>query len=671
MAKTYQLQRCGESIEIEKEPEYFTAILPDKQVIDEVHQIQEIESVKQVFRKVYKIKAKASDRDGLMDHLRKDFDTRAIFHHAYNPVGDIRTRYYITDMIITRFKKGTKASTIEGIMQKYGLQWIKNYAGLKNTFLFRVTSSAGKNPVKLALDLASLAEVEFAEPNLVNRFDLAYDMKDELFEKQWHLKSKQDIELVRNADVSASAAWDITRGSRKVVVAVLDDGFDLYHPDLRGDGKKIIHPKDFVDGDAFPFPKRSNDDYHGTPCAGVAIGEENGSGIVGIAPKCSFLPIRFDLAADDNMLWNIFDYAGKYADVISCSWGPVPVYAPLHILLQEKFTQLATKGGPRRKGCVICFAAGNFNAPLNDPSNTSFVWRHPSAGLIDTPGRILNGNCVHPDVVAVSASTSLNRKAVYSNWGKEISVTAPSNNWHPLNPSAKEQGRGIWTTDNETFGYDFTDNSRYTGAFGGTSSATPLVAGIAALVLSANPKLSARQVKKILQESTDKIVDEQADSILGHQKGNYTNGHSEWFGYGKINAAKAVKKARALLDADKQKEKEAEAAKPIITEGVHIVAALVNPKGRESGNEKVSLFNCTDQTVDLKGWSLENGKGRSRKFRSGTSIAPGECLTVKTGSMPLSNRGGSILLINSEKTEVHRVSYVAKEVKKEGWFHTF
>ena len=147
-------------------------------------------------------------------------------------------------------------------------------------------------------------------------------------------------------------------------MAIIDDGFDLQHPDLKGDGTKIVHPRDFVDDDDSPMPVASRDDYHGTPCAGVAIGEETGKGIVGIAPKCSFLPIRFDLAADDDLLWEIFDFAGKYADVISCSWGPVPVYAPLSKLLKDKFTQLALNGGPRKKGCVICFAAGNYNCLL-------------------------------------------------------------------------------------------------------------------------------------------------------------------------------------------------------------------------------------------------------------------------------------------------------------------
>ena len=82
-------------------------------------------------------------------------------------------------------------------------------------------------------------------------------------------------------------------------------------------------------------------------------------------------------------------------------------------------------------------------------------------------------------------------------------------------------GRGIWTTDNEGVGAGFTANSRYTGLFGGTSSATPLVAGIAALMLSANPRLKAADVKDILQITADKIADASTDPMTGNAFGSY------------------------------------------------------------------------------------------------------------------------------------------------------
>jgi len=159
-------------------------------------------------------------------------------------------------------------------------------------------------------------------------------------------------------------------------------------------------------------------------------------------------------------------------------------------------------------------------------------------------------------VIAVSACTSLSRKAAYSNWGTNISVCAPSNNAPPgmwfektgfistaPQVNAPTPGNGVFTTDLlGVAGYEVGDFVR---SFGGTSSACPVVAGVAALVLSANPDLTAAQVKRILQDTADKIVDRDADSQLGMRLGTYdTNGYSQWFGYGKVSAFKALQAAQ-------------------------------------------------------------------------------------------------------------------------------
>jgi subtilisin family serine protease len=542
------LWRGGRKIELEKEEEVFTAILEDEEELTRVRALEGVEAVEPVQNRIFKVRVAQGKRDAAMEDMRSR-KMNKIAHHAYRPRGDEKTRYYLTDKIVVAFKPKVARKTIESILAKAGVRILKEYGKGANTFLVQVTSDAGKNPIKVANALAALKSVAYAEPNLVNRFQSFYTPTDTLFNRQWHLQSWDGPDLVADADVSAVAAWDVTRGLRSTVVAVVDDGFDLGHPDFAAAGK-VVHPKDYVDGDANPFPVTAEGDYHGTPCAGVALAEENGTGVVGIAPGCAFMPVRFPLSADDDQMWEIFDFVGQRADVISCSWGPPPVYAPLGQLLINQFHQLAESGGPRKKGCLIVFAAGNYNAPLKDLTNTGFVWHHPTYGNMNTTGAILNGNATHPDVVAVAASTSQNRKAAYSNWGAEIAVCAPSNNFHPLDNQAFVPGRGIWTTDNEQFGSGFTGGSRFTGRFGGTSSATPLVAGVAALVISANPALSAREVKAILQETADKIEDTQPDPVLGLTKGTYDqSGHSEWFGFGKVNAAAAVQRAVALAQA--------------------------------------------------------------------------------------------------------------------------
>lgn len=671
MSSSTYIYRGKHRIDLEKEAEFFTAILPRTAMVQDLREQSEVEQVKHVFDNVYKVKTADGDRDEMMSMLRNSEGVGYVCHHAYRPMGDPGTRYYLTEKIIVGFAPDATVTQKEAILETYGLRYVKAYAGLKQVYLFEVTATSGKNPVKVCMALLERKEVRFAEPNLINRYETYHLPTDDLFSLQWHLQSSDDIELVAGADVSATKAWDMERGKRDVIVAILDDGFDLSHPDFRG-MEKIVGARDFIDNDLLPDPSAQTGDFHGTPVAGVAIGEENGRGIVGAAPGCAFMPIRFDLRADDNLMFEIFEYAGRRAHIMSNSWGPVPVFAPLSSLQYEQITDLVEKGGPDGKGCTILFAAGNYNAPLLDMENTNFEWRHPSQGIRFTRGAILNGYAAHPKVIAVSASTSLNLKAAYSNWGKEINFCAPSNNFHPINPQLRLAGRGIWTADNEESGLGFTIDSRYTGRFGGTSSATPLAAGVAALVKSAHPNLSAAEIRNILETTADKIEDNNPDPVLGQRKGTYdASGHSEWFGYGKINAEKAVRAAQLRLPTPIEEE-DSPTPKPITADdaAIRIVAALVNPKGRESGAETLSLLNISDSSIDLTSWEIQDNRGRTDMIGN-VSISPGVMLTFVLQNVRLTNTGGEVRLVTPEGELIEQVSYTGEQAHREGWLVKF
>jgi subtilisin family serine protease len=151
---------------------------------------------------------------------------------------------------------------------------------------------------------------------------------------------------------------------------------------------------------------------------------------------------------------------------------------------------------------VILFAAGNSNFDVSRNSYASY------------------SGCI-----AVAASTNRDLKASYSNFGLGISICAPSNGGT----------LSITTTDaTGTLGYS---SGNYTSTFGGTSSACPLAAGVAALVLSANPNLTWRQVRRVLEQSADKI-----DTAGGAYS---ALGHSTKYGYGRVNASRAVQLAAA------------------------------------------------------------------------------------------------------------------------------
>lgn len=522
------ITRGGKKIPVIKRKDSFTAIIKKRKDKDAIYSMPGVIEAKEIHEGIMMVKVLSNKLNPNMDEFRGE-SHKGVCHHVYCKKDSPESEYIITDQIIVKFKPDISQKNIGGIFSREGVQPIKNYKD--NCFLVEVTDDAKKNPIKVSNKLDSLKEVIYAEPNLVNEFEQSYQPTDQYFKEQWHLQSWNDTQLVKDADVSATEAWDITRGKRSVVVAIIDDGFDLNHPDFQGN-EKVVHAKDYVDGDSNPFPVTQHGDYHGTPVAGVSIAEENGVGVVGVAPGCAFMPIRFPLSMTDTYLSELLTYVGEHADVISCSWGPRPGYRPLPTFLIEKFNEISTNGGPRNKGCVILFAAGNYDSSVYEPSKN-----------------IINGFTHHEKIMAISASTSENKKAVYSNWGVDISVCAPSNNFHPLDRNIVVPGWGIVTTDNEESGRGFTPDSKYTGRFGGTSSATPLVAGIAALVISANENLTADEVRKIIEETTDKIEDLNPDIITGHAKGTYNEkGFSEWFGFGKVNAAKAVQKAIQILE---------------------------------------------------------------------------------------------------------------------------
>ena len=328
---------------------------------------------------------------------------------------------------------------------------------------------------------------------------------DTLYRKQWHLNNPGNaVGLAEGADVKAEGAWEFTRGSRDVVVCVMDDGFDLDHPDFDAPGK-IVDPRDFGQVDFDPSPGLE-DDNHGTACAGVAVAEENGSGVVGLAPRCAFMPVRTSRWISDESIKKLFQYAiDQAADVISCSWSAGAWDFPLSAKMHGIIKKAATQGRVNGKGCVILFAAGNEDRPLDGEKD----------------GRVSHqGFALHPNVIAVGASNSLDKRSSYSNFGPELAFCAPSSG---------SPGRGIVTTDRRgARGYSSED---YTHGFGGTSSATPLAAGLAGLILSLNPDLSSAEVKRIMMDTADKI---------DAQTGQYTDGHSPLYGHGRINAQRAT-----------------------------------------------------------------------------------------------------------------------------------
>jgi subtilisin family serine protease len=624
------LQRGGEELALVKVSDRFTIRPTSSTATDELANTLPVKSSRDIkTAQLEEFTVAPKQRDAAMQAARNN-DAVAFASHVYQLKDNPETYVYLTDQLTIQFAPEVDEKAIASIATEFGLQSVKPVVGIPNTFVFKLTPQAIENPVKIANRLIGRPEVLVAEPNIVIPKESHYRPRDPLYPQQWYLYNKGGAGLGAGSHIDIEKAWDITRGNRSVVVAIADDAIDLNHPDFQGLGK-IVAPKDFKDQDFLPLPE-SSDESHGTACAGVAVAEENGTGIAGVAAGCALMPIRTTGFLDDETIEQLFDYCvANNASVISCSWGPAAVYFPLSLRQSAALTRAATQGR-QGKGCVIVFAAGNANRPV---SGTIFEKGWPN-DLLKGSTDWLGGFTIHPDVIAVSACTSLGKKSAYSNWGTNVSVCAPSNNAPPgmwfektgyigtaPQVTVSLPGLGIFTADLVgDLGYETGD---YTRTFGGTSSACPVVAGVAALVLCANPDLTAQEVKRLLQETADKIVDRDADPQLGMRLGTYdTNGFSQWFGYGKVNAFKAVQAAKLKASQTSQSEVQhlhgrndnrlgiPDNNPQGITSGIRVndsatvreIEITVNIEHTFLGDIEVSILSPTGQTVLLQNRTL-------------------------------------------------------------------
>jgi subtilisin family serine protease len=422
---------------------------------------------------------------------------------------------FITDELLVRFRADLSAAAVDAMAARYGAEVVEPLGYAPNGFKLRVAASGlDRNAVTVANALFESGACVWAHPNFLASRTPRLVPNDPQYPNQWHLANTGQSSGTAGADVKAEAAWEITQGSADVSIAVADTGIDYQHADFNvptDDGLPKVHsPRDVVHGDDDPSPQPADANIaHGTAAAGVAVAEFNNNlGTAGIAPKCRFIPIQ--LYAESTFTPNsteadAFTWAADHgAAVMSNSWGPDNDDPPLPDATRAAI-DYATTTGRGGLGMVIFFAAGNSN---DDTVHDNYV--------------------SYPGVVAVAASTNFDMRAGYSRFGQAISIAAPSNGG----------SLGITTTDvTGDGGYSTGD---FTNAFGGTSSACPLAAGVGALVLSVAPDLTWKEVKSVLEQTADKI---------DPSGGDYdATGRSDLYGYGRVNALRAVELAREVGD---------------------------------------------------------------------------------------------------------------------------
>lgn len=372
--------------------------------------------------------------------------------------------------------------------------------------------SAAGDPLQLKREtiqaikaLRKRADIAYAEPNYLRRATAIPN--DELYPRQWHYPM-----------INLPQAWDITTGDSNVIVAVIDTGVLLDHPDLQGQfvpGYDFISdPANALDGDGIDTnPSDPGDQgtagssFHGTHVAGtIAAASDNNIGVAGVAWRTKIMALRA-LGKRGGTIYDIMQ-AVRYAAGLSNDSRSLPAQAADVINLSltgggYSQSEQNTYNEARARGVIIAAAAGN--EANNTPS-------YPAA---------------YDGVVSVSAVDINKNLAYYSNFGSTIDIAAPGgDSRRDINGDGHPDG--IFSTR----GNDANGSVQYTYQFQqGTSMAAPHVAGVVALMKAVNPQLTPELFDQLLVQGS--LTE---DLGATGKDGNY--------GHGLIDAYKAVSAAK-------------------------------------------------------------------------------------------------------------------------------
>lgn len=408
--------------------------------------------------------------------------------------------------IIVQYKPTVSNKNISDIEQVMNLTFLKTLSltGGK-TIVYKVDENTFS--IDAANEMFESGIVNYSEPNFYTTNLMQYIPNDPYFSWQWSLRNTgNNVPIIVNGiagcDMRVDSAWNITLGSNKVKIAIVDTGIDTLHEDLIGN---------LVPNSQYNFVNEStnafDDEGHGTACAGiVAATGNNAIGVTGAAPNCKIVNIKslgtnggtnVDLAEGLIYSWQ----SGCW--VSSNSWGGGSPSSLLDNAILDGITY-----GRNGKGTVYLFAAGNYETNLINPST-------------------------NPNVISVGAVSPCNqRKSLISCDAETFWGSCYGTGLEIVSPGVK-----IYTTDiTGPAGYSI---DKYIAFFNGTSSATPNAAGIAALMLSVDSTLTWDKVREYLCRSADRsgnynYTSAGPDNALGNTWNNE-------MGYGKVNAYKALR----------------------------------------------------------------------------------------------------------------------------------
>jgi subtilisin family serine protease len=507
--------------------------------------------------------------------------------YPYYTVRDTGNDFLVTDRVFVRFKAGVSEDEQQALATEYGARILENF-NFGADVVLQIGSTT--DPADVVHRLNRDTRVEIAEPDLNHRVrPFEFRVPDDiLYPMQWHLHDHVVDESFRPAvSTHCEEAWRLLNGfgSSEVIVGLTDGGVDLSNPDFRSSANRFAgwgyFRGNFIRTNLnarATVTEMAETPEHGTAMAGLIGAARNGEFAVGVAPGCRLLPVRFEnngrhLFVSTSRARTAFRFLAHRTDVISSSWG-VGEDCLWGRMFTEEIEHLAGTSGRRGKGVVFVWAAGNSNCPISrdfisdcdvpiDNGRPNGFFEGPR-----TARRFRNDLVNVPGVIHVSAVSSTGRRSHYSNYGSGLRLCAPSDNEHLYGcPAIVGDSLPIQSSPSA---------ATLQRPPGGTSAATAIVAGVAALVISANPSLTARRVISILQQTANKDLDTTPYAKTGEacgfggdfdvspvapwdagefrDFGDDDGTWSPWFGFGSVNAAKAVALAQNLPEETKESE---------------------------------------------------------------------------------------------------------------------
>lgn len=380
--------------------------------------------------------------------------------------------------VLVKVKKGMMSKFL-GKKSLLGADIKKTMNLLAGDFVVLKTSS--KSTLGLMSELRNQPEVLYAEPNLIYKA-ISTEATDPLYERLWGLNNTGVNEPNREgtgnsgavgiagADINAVKAWGITRGDKKVVIAVIDTGIDYNHPDLKENiwvnknevaGNGIDDDNNGYIDDVYGWNAASNSgnpmdgNSHGTHCAGtIGAKHDNAIGVAGVMNDVSLMAVKFltdEGSGSTADAIEAIDYATKQnVDIMSNSWGGGGFSQALEDSIKAA----------NAKGILFVAAAGN------DGTNNDSSAHYPANYQVD-------------NVVSVASHTSADSLSSFSCFGKRtVHVAAPGSNI-------------LSTTPKNTY-----------KVMSGTSMATPHVSGVLGLFLAENGRQDVKAVRNRLMATS-------------------------------------------------------------------------------------------------------------------------------------------------------------------------